>query len=81
MHRLSGGFTSERVFQLLGMVDYLLDLLADAEVSSEAKRRANYRVETARQPARLGSRAASAHLSPQSRKSDHENISIPSQSR
>jgi hypothetical protein len=35
MHRLSGGFTRERVFQLLGMVDYLLDLLARAEVSSK----------------------------------------------
>ena len=35
MHRLSGGFTRERVFQLLGMVDYMLDLLAHAEGSSQ----------------------------------------------
>ncbi len=35
MHRLSGGFTKERVLQLLGMVDYLLDLLAHAEVLSQ----------------------------------------------
>lgn len=36
MHRLHGGFTRERVLQLLGMVDYLLDLLAHAEVQPQS---------------------------------------------
>ena len=36
MHKLIPSFTRERVYQLLGMVDYLLDLLATAQIATKS---------------------------------------------